>query len=174
MNYFSHACPFVFYLPFSRCLIQGVAQGQCLSLLSSLQDVDNLDLATLDHCDDGGSITNTNARANRHSIQYQQGMSSRGLEEFQKMLPRDLHLEKAKAKSDAATKQMEAVVAAQKSGVLPNVGGFGTIEEQEDDEDDDFDEAEGDGDEAKDGVAALGSGTSTSKDVDEGLTNAWQ
>ncbi len=92
-------------------------------------------------------------------------MSTRGLEEFQRMLPRDLHHDKAKAKSDAATKQIEALVTAQKSGALPNVG-FGTIKEQDDD---DFDEAEGDQD--KDGV---GLGTRTSKDADEGLTNAWQ
>jgi len=138
---------------------EAVAQGQSLALLASLQDVNSIDLSTLDDDDD---------LPNPQSSTDVIGISPRALHEFlSKMIPRDLHLDKARAKSDAAAKQREEIIeASAASAAKSTLDGFGTIgEEGEDEEDDDFEEEA-----AEDKLDETGSDVAG----DEGLTNAWQ
>lgn len=138
---------------------EAVAQGQSLALLASLQDVNSLDLSTLDDDDDDDLST---PESSTDVI----GISSRALLEFlSKMIPRDLHLDKARAKSDAAAKQREEIIeASAASAAKSTLDGFGTIGE-EDEDDDDFEEEA-----AEDKLDETGSDVA----ADEGLTNAWQ
>ena len=108
-------------------------------MISSTQDVHNVDLDSLD------------PDVSVNSIQFQEGMSKRGLQAFLHMLPRDQHLDKARAKCDAFAKKIETATA---EATVSSLQGFGTIEEG-----DDFDEEEED---------------TTDAGTDEGLTNAWQ
>lgn len=77
-------------------------------------------------------------------------MSRRGLQAFLEMLPRDQHLDKSKAKSEALAKKIETAMS---NATVPSLQGFDTIEEGED-----FDEEE----------------EETVEGNDAGLTNAWQ
>lgn len=125
---------------------EGVAQKQTLSLAATLPNLDALTIAQLD-----------TSSTDLGSLSCQQGMNRTGLQAFQRMLPRDLHLDKTKAKSDVI-KDMEDERAKAEKQLADIHGNFGTIQEG-DDGDEDFDEGEAD-----DNVAHS----------DEGLKNAWQ
>lgn len=117
---------------------EAMAQDQSLVLVSTLQDVDTMNL----DC--------PNSDDEVHAVQFQQGMSRRGLLAFLQMLPRDQHLDKSRAKSEAMDKKINSAIS---NATVSSLQGFGTIEEGED-----FDEEE----------------EETTEATDAGLTNAWQ
>ena len=106
-------------------------------------------------------------------IQAQHGMSPTALRHFLNMLPRDQHLDKARAKSDAMDKKIEQMqedavrntgIHTNSANIVSSLQGFGTIQEgdhDEDEDEDDFEEEET----TSNGADATGN---------EGLTNAWQ
>lgn len=122
---------------------EAVAQGQTLALVSTIPNVDPMDIDTLSDSLD--------------PIECQQGTSPIALQGFLRMLPRNQHLDKSKAKSDAMIKRIES--AAANKLTVSSLQGFEAIAEDDTDADnDDFEEEE----------------TDLSKGAEEGLTNAWQ
>jgi hypothetical protein len=99
---------------------EAVAQQQTLSLVSTVSDIDTIDLDSSDDLD---------------PIEAQQGMSPLGIRSFLGKLPRDQHLDKDRAKSAAMVKKIESAAASQAH--VSSLQGFDTIEEGED-----FDEEE--------------------------------
>mmetsp|Transcript_16122 Transcript_16122/g.23603 ORF Transcript_16122/g.23603 Transcript_16122/m.23603 type:complete len:581 (+) Transcript_16122:175-1917(+) len=153
---------------------EAVAQGQSLALLASAQDVNSIDLSALDDDDDDDDLSICNPEASASTNGNVMGISSNGLHEFiSKMIPRDMHLDKARAKSDAAAKQREEIIeASAASAAKSTLDGFGTIGEEgegEDDDDDDFEEEA-----AEDRMREDDTGSDANVAGDEGLTNAWQ
>jgi PAXNEB protein. len=162
-----------------------LAQGQTLALMSTLQDVDELDVS-----DD--ALEHVTRRPNL------QGVSPCGLESFLHMLPRDLHLDKvrektrlletrtlvtstreeeeqqrqggggggAEAVSTTTTTDMATTTV---SGNTSSRLDFGTIQEEEEEEEDDdnFDKEE-------EATGIIKDDKVSNVDADEGLVNAWQ
>jgi len=104
---------------------EALAQGQTLGLVSTMQNVDTLDLDSIGHCND---------------VRFQQGMSPRGIQAFLNMIPRDQHLDKSRAKSNVMEQKIELAKA---QATVSSLTGFGTIEEGEDFEEEEEETAEG-------------------------------
>jgi len=149
---------------------EAVSQEQNLSLIATAADIDDSISIISD------SYMDINV-GNKFNIQ-QQGMNSSGLHEFLDILPRNLHLDKAKSKQEAVKKTTTTVtendetLSKQKksSSSLLKVSSsipLGVLDVIEDENEDDFDDAEGDQDDQI-------SGEQSSDKADEGLLNAWQ
>jgi len=137
---------------------EALAQGQTLSLVSTLQDVDELDLNALDHTSIQPNI---------------QGMSRLGLLSFLSMLPRDLHLDKSREKTRILERRLEDASSSSSlagGGTLSSLLDVGGAIQEVDD--DNFDPE--DDDEDEEDIGAMGDANVSKVDKDEGLVNAWQ